>query len=571
MSALLGQSDQGVRKANEPFKGEKQNPRLHLLEMIGDVAVYAVDADIVERDWFMDFTQASNDVEAPEWMPPNEIWIDGALLAKKDRYLLHEIVERNLMMALGWDYETKGHPHANAVEHEALTHPEKLPELLARAKADLLALQPPIVAAGIKLRTPDGKTLFVKRSGHDHEGEWAFPGGGREAGETPEQTARRELFEETGISYAGHLSPLAHNPAGPSGAFLTFGADIPEAVSPKLNHEHSEHLWIDENSPPQPLHPGVAAMYLKSAKDMTPEDWRGMAKGLAKFLKEEMEEPEHAEDQEKPSKAEAGYEPKAKDMSHTCAGCTHFTAPDGCNKIVGPVNAEGWCKYWEAKAAADNFMATPPNSAIPMAKRSEDQIAMDRASVRSYDVDGRLHVSCTPISKANVCPYWGREIPRAELLGLDPNRQYLMFRDPEELAKAATTFNGIQLMQKHVAVNAADAQQWDVVGTTGTDAEFDGTYLRNSLVVWVRSAIDGIENETQKELSCSYHYDPDMTPGFFKGQRYDGVMRNLKGNHVALVKAGRAGPDVIVGDAAMSWDLSQFQPTYHHKAFKNFK
>src|SRR5262249_21805840 len=32
---------------------------------------------------------------------------------------------------------------------------------------------------------------------------------------------------------------------------------------------------------------------------------------------------------------------------------------------------------------------------------------------------------------------------------------------------------------------------------------------------------------------------------------YDGVMRNLRGNHVALVEDGRAGDDVVVGDAAL--------------------
>src|SRR6202012_2673760 len=31
--------------------------------------------------------------------------------------------------------------------------------------------------------------------------------------------------------------------------------------------------------------------------------------------------------------------------------------------------------------------------------------------------------------------------------------------------------------------------------------------------------------------------------------RYDGVMRDIVGNHVALVEEGRAGPDVMVGDS----------------------
>ena len=68
-------------------------------------------------------------------------------------------------------------------------------------------------------------------------------------------------------------------------------------------------------------------------------------------------------------------------------------------------------------------------------------IAMDRApTARRTDADGRLHVAVSNISKANVCPYLGREIPNNVALGLDPNRVYNLLRDPAELAKAASTF-----------------------------------------------------------------------------------------------------------------------------------
>lgn len=181
-----------------------------------------------------------------------------------------------------------------------------------------------------------------------------------------------------------------------------------------------------------------------------------------------------------------------------------------------------------------------------------DRLAFDRASVRTIDADGRMHIAVTNISKANVCPYLGREIPDFEKLGLDPDRIYQLYRDPEELEKAAPTFNNIQLLIKHIPVSADDHQPDQVVGTTGSEAEFVAPYLRNSLAVWVREGIDLIESEKQKELSSAYRYRADMTPGHTpQGEAFDGVMRDIEGNHVAIVKEGRAGPDVVVGDSAL--------------------
>lgn len=176
-------------------------------------------------------------------------------------------------------------------------------------------------------------------------------------------------------------------------------------------------------------------------------------------------------------------------------------------------------------------------------------LALDRDSVRTKDHDGRLHVSRTNISKANVCPYKGSEIPDWQNLGLDPNRIYMLLRDPEELKKAAPTFNGLPILRKHIPVSADDHVHEHTVGSTGSLAEFDGEYLTNAISIWPGEDIAGIEDDSKKELSSGYHYRADMTPGNFHGSAYDGVMRDIVGNHVALVTDGRAGPDVVVGDS----------------------
>lgn len=177
-------------------------------------------------------------------------------------------------------------------------------------------------------------------------------------------------------------------------------------------------------------------------------------------------------------------------------------------------------------------------------------IAFDRASMRVRDADGHLHVKRTPISKANVCEYLGREIPGWEDLGLAADRRYALLRDPEELAKAAETFNNKPLLFDHNPISADEHDHSRTVGSISNPV-FEAPYLYADLACWSGPAIRLIEDGSQKELSSAYRYEPDMTPGTYEGVRYDGVMRSLAANHVALVRKGRAGPDVVVGDSAL--------------------
>ena len=182
--------------------------------------------------------------------------------------------------------------------------------------------------------------------------------------------------------------------------------------------------------------------------------------------------------------------------------------------------------------------------------KTTERLAFDRASVRTFDGNGRLQVKVSNISKANVCPYFGREIPGADKLGLDPEKIYYLWRHPDELKKAVATFNNIPLLSIHTPDFPGDPPREYRVGVTHSNADFDGTYLTNGLSVWDNSAIAGIETEEQEELSSSYQYVADMTPGTTpNGEVYDGIMREIIGNHVALVETGRAGSDVLVADS----------------------
>jgi uncharacterized protein len=91
------------------------------------------------------------------------------------------------------------------------------------------------------------------------------------------------------------------------------------------------------------------------------------------------------------------------------------------------------------------------------------------------------------------------------------------------------------------------------VGFTGTDAEWDGSYVSVTVTVTDRDAIAAIERGEVAALSCGYSADISADPGNWRGSAYDEVMSGIRYNHLALVKAGRAGDGVRfrVGDCAL--------------------
>ena len=175
------------------------------------------------------------------------------------------------------------------------------------------------------------------------------------------------------------------------------------------------------------------------------------------------------------------------------------------------------------------------------------KLAFDR-SARRIDADGRLHVDRSHISKAAVNPYYGKEIPGYEALGLQPDAVYRLFRDPVELERGAPTFARLPILSEHVPVTV-DAPRPDlVVGAIGSEINFTPPFLDADLCVWDATAIAGIETDKVRELSCAYRYVPVMESGEYEGQPYDGRMTEIQGNHLALVEVGRAGSDVVVAD-----------------------
>jgi 8-oxo-dGTP pyrophosphatase MutT (NUDIX family) len=128
--------------------------------------------------------------------------------------------------------------------------------------------------AGVALRAPTGRLLFLKRSDKgDHPGEWCFPGGGVEQGESTTSAASRELYEESGITAEG--GPEGIVPIDRKGTFVTYAGEAKSEIVPTLNDEHTAYAWAHPWNAPQPLHPGVTETLTVLSPRIVTHDFAG--------------------------------------------------------------------------------------------------------------------------------------------------------------------------------------------------------------------------------------------------------------------------------------------------------
>jgi 8-oxo-dGTP pyrophosphatase MutT (NUDIX family) len=436
-------------------------------------------------------------------------------------------------------------------------------------------------AAGVAHVTPEGRCLLLKRAGaSDSKGTWAFPGGMAEGEETAEQAARRECQEEIGNQPNGDMKQWDCT-TGDKLAYTTFAHAVDKSFVPTLNDEHDDWMWADIDDLPDNLHPGVRKVLDKVlAEHLKGEEVLGTAFGtpvengedeepdkLSKTTRKDIGTPGSEKREDMPEDVFLGpdrtypvkeerdgkYEYTSHLLEAAAARAKQQGKPEIAKRAMEIHEREfggGDDNVDEAALAADKM---PDGFRLNEYNGSFEYLAFDRATTRSYDNNGFMSSEKSNISKATVNPYYGREINatmknKPGWVPLKDEQQYNLLRHPEELAKAAPTFNGLPILNNHVALNSSKFKPEMVIGATGSDSEFSDPYLSNSLKFWRKPHIDDIEDGRKSQLSSAYSYEADMTPGEYNGVPYDGVMRNIKGNHVALVKEGRAGPDVVVED-----------------------
>ena len=122
------------------------------------------------------------------------------------------------------------------------------------------------------------------------------------------------------------------------------------------------------------------------------------------------------------------------------------------------------------------------------------------------------------------------------------------YRPPEEVSRpdSLLSMGGLPVTLEHPPqLLTPDTVRQHTRGHSGTQVEFTDGFVHGTVTLTDREAIEAVKRRDAVELSVGYRCDYDPTPGKAPdGTRYDGVQRNISGNHLAVTRQARAGSEV---------------------------
>lgn len=127
-------------------------------------------------------------------------------------------------------------------------------------------------------------------------------------------------------------------------------------------------------------------------------------------------------------------------------------------------------------------------------------------------------------------------------------KQCREYRPEEEVAKpeslASFGMKAVTMGHPPVLLDSGNTNVHQI-GHAGSQVRFNDGFVEVALLITDKEAISQIQRGDAQEVSSGYRVDFDPTPGVTpSGESYDGVQRNIRINHIAIVKKGRAGSDV---------------------------
>jgi len=123
------------------------------------------------------------------------------------------------------------------------------------------------------------------------------------------------------------------------------------------------------------------------------------------------------------------------------------------------------------------------------------------------------------------------------------------YRPPSEVFNedSMASFAMVPVTDDHPpeAVTSRNAKQF-AVGMIGESVRKSDSHVAASILVFDDAVIRKMDSG-KTQLSCGYEADLVMESGETPdGERYDAIQTNIRGNHVAIVDVGRAGPSASI-------------------------
>lgn len=139
---------------------------------------------------------------------------------------------------------------------------------------------PQIRVSAVVVRRPDGRVLTVRKAGTEM---FMFPGGKHDDGESPLQTAVREVQEETGLAvgpddlvHLGAWDTAAANEAGWGlhAEVFAVAEALPASQVAAAAAEIEALIWMDPQEPAAPAGCGLAPLLVEVLEHVAAGDGR---------------------------------------------------------------------------------------------------------------------------------------------------------------------------------------------------------------------------------------------------------------------------------------------------------
>ena len=152
-----------------------------------------------------------------------------------------------------------------------------------------------------------------------------------------------------------------------------------------------------------------------------------------------------------------------------------------------------------------------------------------------------------PLTKVGVFPYYGQQISP----NLEPYKLYMVYRPAEEIGsdEALKTLELLPVVEDHAMLGTRPGmmppEEKGIQGITGTEIYCENGVVYGDIKIFTEY-LKNVINSGKHEISMGYFCDYDYSSGYYNGQHYDVIQRNLRGNHIAIVDKGRMGEEVCI-------------------------